>query len=111
MTLHFMNAVVNDIESAGKSQLTCKLINRIPGLGLLISSLPGLASSMHVKSTSVLEALPGKLDIERHSLSILYIYYAMIVCYMEKGYQISLHHFSIQVGFVRSIDIQNFMFD
>ena len=59
-----------------------KLINRIPGSRLLISSLPGLASSrMHVESlgeppdsTSVLEALPGKLDIKRHSPSILYIY-------------------------------------
>ena len=57
-----------------------KLINRIPGSCLLISSLPGWASRMHVKSlgklamsTSVLEALPGKLDIKRHSSSILYI--------------------------------------
>ena len=57
-----------------------KLINRIPGLHLLISSLPvsalrtlveSLASL--VMSTSVLKALPGKLDIKRHSPSILYI--------------------------------------
>ena len=41
----------------------CKLINRIPGSRLLISS--GL--------TSVLEALPGKLDIKRHSPSIRYL--------------------------------------
>ena len=54
-----------------------KLINRIPGSRLLISSLPGLALRTHVeslrkprdvKSTSVLKALPGKLDIKRHSL-------------------------------------------
>ena len=46
-----------------------KLKNRIPSLHLLISSLPGSASRTHVESvskprdlTSVLEALPGKLD-------------------------------------------------
>ena len=46
-----------------------KLINRIPGSHLLISSLPGSASRTHVKSlgkprdsTSVLKTLPGKLD-------------------------------------------------
>ena len=56
-----------------------KLIKRIPGLHLLISSLPGSALRMHVESaslamsTSVLEALPGKLDIKRHSPSILYL--------------------------------------
>ena len=56
------------------------LINRIPGLGLLISSLPGLALRTHVESlhkprdsASLLEALPGKLDIKRHSPSILYV--------------------------------------
>ena len=54
-----------------KSEPTCNLINRIPGLHLLISCLPGLALRMHVKSlcepadsTSVLKALPGKLDIK-----------------------------------------------
>ena len=57
-----------------------KLINRIPGSDLLISSLPGSALRMHVESlgkprdvnmrskslamsTCVLKALPGKLDI------------------------------------------------
>ena len=56
-----------------------KLINRIPGSCLLISSLPGLALRMHVNrsasiamSTSLLKALLGKLDIKRHSPSILY---------------------------------------
>ena len=55
-----------------------RLINRILDLCILISSLPGSASRMHVESlamsTSVLEALPGKLDIKRHEPSILYIY-------------------------------------
>ena len=36
-----------------------KLINRISGLRLLISSLPGSALRTHVE-------LPGKLDIKRH---------------------------------------------
>ena len=53
----------------------------IPGSRLWISSLPGSASRTHVEllgklamSTSILEALPGKLDIKRHSPSILYVY-------------------------------------
>ena len=33
-----------------KSETMCKLLNRIPGLRLLISSLPGLALRMHVES-------------------------------------------------------------
>ena len=66
-----------------KSGSIGKLINRISGLCLLISSLPGSASRMHVESfgkprdsTSVLETLPGKLDMKRHSPTqacILYI--------------------------------------
>ena len=68
-----------------------KLINRIPGFRLLISSLPGSALRTHVESlgkprdvnmrsaslamsTCVLKALPGKLGIKRHSPSILSIY-------------------------------------
>ena len=51
-----------------------KLINRIPGSCILISSLPGSASRTHVESrglsTCILEALPGKLDIKRHSPNI-----------------------------------------
>ena len=53
------------------SSMNSKLID-IPGLRLLISSLPGSASRMH-DSTSALEGLPGKLDIKRHSLSIIYL--------------------------------------
>ena len=33
-----------------KSESVCKLINRIPGKRLLISSLPGSALRMHVES-------------------------------------------------------------
>ena len=54
MTLQFLNDIVKDAESTQKidhyvifaslkSESTCKLINRIPGLRLLISSLPGKA--------------------------------------------------------------------
>ena len=58
-----------------------KLIHRIPGLRLLISSLPGSASRTHVESlgkpgdlTSVLEALPGKLDIKRQTLTLFSLF-------------------------------------
>ena len=58
-----------------------KLINRIPGSRFLITSLPGSLwermlnrSGSIALSTSVLKALPGKLDIKRHSPSILYIW-------------------------------------
>ena len=58
-----------------------KLINRIPRLCLLISSLPSSARRTHVESlgmphgsTSVLKALPGKLDTKRHSPIIICFY-------------------------------------
>ena len=62
----------NYIKNASlKSEPNCKLINRIPGSHLLISSLPGSALRSHVESlgkphnlASILEALPGKLDIK-----------------------------------------------
>ena len=87
----FFNDVTNDAESTQrsknyvivaslKSETVGKLINRILGECLLISSLSGSALRMHVESlgkprdvTSILKALPGKLDIKRHSPSILYI--------------------------------------
>ena len=57
-----------------------KLINRIPGSRLLISSLPGSALRTHVESLGKprdvnkrSQAFPGKLDIKRHSPSILYM--------------------------------------
>ena len=59
-----------------------KLINRLPGSRLFIKSLPGSASRKHVESlgkppysTSILNALPSKLDIKdvRHSPGIHYL--------------------------------------
>ena len=44
-----------------KSETMVKLINRIPSLCLLISSLPGLASRMHV------ELLSKPRDVNNHS--------------------------------------------
>ena len=48
-----------------------KMTNRIPGLCLLISSLSGLASRMHVEPlgkhrdvNKCSQAMPGKLDIK-----------------------------------------------
>ena len=49
-----------------------KLINRIPGSRLLVSSLPGSALRTHVESRGFKD-LPGKLDIKRHSPSNLYL--------------------------------------
>ena len=61
MTLHFLKSVANDAESTKKnendviiaslkSETMGKLINRIPVLRLLISSLPGSALRSHVES-------------------------------------------------------------
>ena len=68
------------ITASLKSEQTGKLINRIPGSRLLLSSLPGSTSRMHIESlskprdsTSLLKALPGKLDIKRREPGILYI--------------------------------------
>ena len=62
-----------------KSETTGKLIKRIPGLRLLKSFTTLLlwermlnCSASLAMSTSILKALPGKLDIKRHSPSILY---------------------------------------
>ena len=54
MTLHFLNDVANDAESIQKfaslkRETIVKLINRVPGSRLLISSLPGLALRTHVE--------------------------------------------------------------
>ena len=58
-----------------------KLINRIPGSRLLISSLPGSVLRTHVESLGKprdvnkrSQSLACKLDIKRHSPSILYIF-------------------------------------
>ena len=61
MTLHYFNDVAYDTESIQKSKIYViiaslksetmgKLINRTPGLRLLISSLPGSALRTHVES-------------------------------------------------------------
>ena len=57
-----------------------KLINRIPGSRLLISSLPGSAFRTHVESLGKprdvnkrSQSLAWKLDIKRHSSSIFYV--------------------------------------
>ena len=59
MTLHFLNDGANDAESkienyviiaSLKSESVGKLINRIPGSRLLISSLSGSALRTHVES-------------------------------------------------------------
>ena len=64
MTLHFLNDDANDVASTQnrklrhviaslKSETTGKLIlNRLPGVRLLISSLPGSALRTHVESLS-----------------------------------------------------------
>ena len=71
MTLHSLNDVAYDAESTQtgnyvinsylKIETMVKLINRIPGSRLLISSLPGLALRMHV------ESLGKPRDVNKHS--------------------------------------------
>ena len=50
MTLNRQKIYKNVIIASVKSESACTLINRIPGLRLLISRLPGLALRMHVES-------------------------------------------------------------
>ena len=70
----FFNDVANDAESTQKSKITLiiaslksetmgKLINKIPGLSLLISSLSGSALRMHV------EWLDKPRDVNKRSQS------------------------------------------
>ena len=75
MTLHFLIDIANDAESTQKlkkyvimaslkSETMSKLINRIQGSRLLISSLPGSALRMHVES-------PGKpRNVNKRSQSL-----------------------------------------
>ena len=98
--LYFLNNFVDDVESTQTlkdyyviiASLKCesvgKLINRIPGSRLLISSLLGSLLRTHVESlamsTSIFKALPGNLDIKRHPPSILYfphLFWTIVVCY------------------------------
>ena len=74
MTLHFLNDIANELNqhrnqnyviiASLKSETMGKLINRIPGLRLLISSLPSSALRMHVQ-------LLGKpCDVNKRSQSL-----------------------------------------
>ena len=91
MTLHVLNegaidakltqkTIITSIIASLKSELTCKLINRIPGSRLFVSNLPGSGLRINVEllgkprsSTIILKALHGKLDVKIHPPSILYI--------------------------------------
>ena len=70
MTLHFLNDVANDAESTQtiiaslRSETMGKLINRIPGSRLLISSLPDSALRMLV------ESLGKPRDVNKRSQSL-----------------------------------------
>ena len=66
-------------------------INRIPGSRLLISNLPGsaLRTASLAMSTSVFKALPGKLDIKRHSPSILYVIFMLQKFHCKMLYQLT----------------------
>ena len=74
MTLHVLNDIVSDVEltrkyiyvvlGSLKSEPTCKLINRIPGSRLSISSLPGSTLRTQV------ESLDKPRDINKHSQSL-----------------------------------------
>ena len=75
MTLHFLKDVTNDAESTTKieyyvinasttSETMGKLINRRPGLCLLISSLPGSALRTFV------ESLGKSRDVNKRSQSL-----------------------------------------
>ena len=75
MTLHILNDVTNDAESTQKSknyvpiaslksETIGKLINRIPGECLLISSLPGSALR------TLVESLGKPRDVNKHSQSL-----------------------------------------
>ena len=74
MMLQFLNDVANDAEpiqnrkyviiASLKCETIGKLINRIPGSRLLISSLPGSALRMHV------ESLEKPRDVNKRSQSL-----------------------------------------
>ena len=64
MTLNFLNDVANDSESTKNRKLRHKLINRIPGSRLMISTLPGSALRTHV------ESLRKPRDVNKRSQSL-----------------------------------------
>ena len=76
MTLHFLNDFANYSESSQKlknnviiaslkSETMDKLINRIPGSRILVSSLPGSAFKTHVESLGK----PRDDNMHSHSLA------------------------------------------
>ena len=72
MTLHFLNDVANDAESAQNRKLRHnrylknETMNRIPGSRLLISSLPGSALRTHV------ETVGKPRDVNKRSQSLVW---------------------------------------
>ena len=73
MTLNQHKIETNVIIASLKSKSVGKLIKRIPGLHLLISSLPGSALRTHVESLGKphdVNKHSQNLDIKRHSPSI-----------------------------------------
>ena len=74
MKLHFLNESLKALNqqkienyviiASLKRETKRKLINRIPGLRLLISSLPGSALRLHV------ESLGKPRDVNKHSQSL-----------------------------------------
>ena len=64
MTLNQHTKKIYGIIASLKSETMGKLINRIPGLYLLISSLPGSALRMHV------ESLGKPRDVNKRSQSL-----------------------------------------
>ena len=64
MTLNQHKNKKNVIIASLQSETMGKLVNRIPGLRLLISSLPGSALTMHV------ESLCKPFDVNKRSQSL-----------------------------------------
>ena len=80
MTLHFLNDIANDAESTHKKYvIIASLKSETMGVfryqvyqARLRERMLNCSANLAM-STSVLKALPGKLDIERHSPSNLYL--------------------------------------
>ena len=74
MTLHFLNDVADDAESKQKLKKFV-IIASLKSVQQWENQARGFWYQIyHAMSTSVLIALPGKLDIKRHLTSILYLY-------------------------------------
>ena len=108
MTLHFLMTSLMTLNqhknrkfviiASLKSESVGKLINRIPGSRLLISSYQAPLwkrmlnwSTSLAMSTSVLKALPGKLDIKRHPPSSLYFSLILWIAHCEMWIANILH--------------------